>query len=227
MRRPNLKNLALNLVTAVVSVAALAMVGIRAKQQFPATSAAAVERHKVAAWRDFVRGRQRFGPSTAAVTIVEFSDFQCPFCRQATVELRDIRQEFPDQVAIVFRHYPLPSHQFATAAAEAAECAARQGAFEKYQELLFASPDSIGRKSWGEFAEEARVPDAPAFRSCMSDPAIAAVVKEDRAAGERLGVIGTPTFLINDLEVSGYPGKGKLAELVRSALDTNGARSRH
>ena len=71
------------------------------------------------------------------------------------------------------------------------------------------------------FAEEARVSDSVAFRACLSDPTITALVKQDQAAGEKLGVIGTPTFLINDLEISGYPGEGRLTELARSALDMN------
>lgn len=223
----DLSKIALNVATVLVSVAAVVMVGIRVQQRFFPKSAALPAPRTVDNWHTFARGGQRLGPSSAAVTIVEFGDFQCPFCKLAASDLRDIRAQFPGKVAVVFRQFPLPIHPFAAAAARASECAARQGTFEKYAEVLFDSQAAFGRTTWSEFAEEAGVPNAAAFQACLSDPSVGALVLKDAAAGERLGVTATPTFLINSLEVTGYPGKAKIEEFVRSALDGNSVALQH
>lgn len=218
MRR--LKEIALNAAIAAVTIAAVVMVGIRVNQAFFSSKKAdSPAPRRIIEWRDFGNDGHRIGPPASSVTIVEFTDFQCPVCRRASDELRRIRQEFSNDVAVVIRHFPIPGHEFAAAAARAAECAGRQGAFGKYHDLLFASQDLIGKKSWTQFAEEAGLSDVAAFKTCLTDPAIAALVERDQTAGKKLGVTGTPTFLINDLKFPGYPGEGRLAELVRSALD--------
>jgi protein-disulfide isomerase len=154
------------------------------------------------------------------VTIVEFSDFQCGFCKMAAETIADIQTEYPQDVAVVFRQFPLPFHKFATAAAVASECAARQGQFEGFRETLFSGQASIGSKPWESYAVEARVQDQRAFQQCLQDPSAEALFKQDRIAGVRLGVEATPTLLINDTKVTGYPGSARLAKLVRLALDS-------
>lgn len=218
MRR--FKETALNIALIVTTVAAVVMVAIRVNEAFfSAKETDSPPARTIAAWRDFAGTGHRIGPLTPDVTIVTFTDFQCPFCRRAAAELRAIRQEFPNDVAIVVRHFPIPGHESATPAAQASACAARQSRFEAYHDLLFASQDSIGRKPWAQFAEEAGVPDLLAFETCLSDPIIADLVKRDQADGKKLGVSGTPTFLVNDLLFPGYPGEGQLTEQVRLALD--------
>jgi protein-disulfide isomerase len=135
--------------------------------------------------------------------------------------LKEIRRRYPERVAIIFRYFPLPAHQFATAAALAAECAAKQHAFEAYHNALFSSQELIGHRSWAEYARDAGVSDADAFGACLAASDVLGLVQRDRAAGKKLGVGGTPTLLINDLEVLGYPGPDKLMAMVRSALGTS------
>jgi protein-disulfide isomerase len=214
-----IKELVLNLATVLVTVAAVLMVGLRVRESFRPGRTSVPEPHTVADWRELAKGGDRIGPADADVTVVAFTDFQCPFCKRAAEDLREVRQQYSARVAIVLRHYPLPSHKFAKAAALAAVCASKQGSLETFHNILFASQPLIGQKAWTAFAAESGVSDMAAFSECLSDPAVAALIERDRAVAGRHGVNGTPTLLINDLEVPGYPGPGRLSAMVRSALD--------
>lgn len=169
----------------------------------------------VADWRNYAGTGDRMGPGNAAVTIVEFSDFQCPFCRRAAPTLRALRRRYPGDIAVVYRHFP--GHQFSLAAAVAAECAGRAGYFESYHDLLFTQAESIGKKPWSRFAIEAGVRDTTRFSACLQDQEITRAVLRDTVAAATLSVRGTPTFLINDLEVSGYR-EADLVQFVVAAL---------
>jgi predicted DsbA family dithiol-disulfide isomerase/uncharacterized membrane protein len=151
------------------------------------------------------------GPADAPVTIVEFSDFQCPFCQQAYRDLRDVVRRQP-HVRVVFRHFPLDPacnehvarslHPDACLAARAAECAGGQGRFWEYHDLLFENHDRLERDSLFGYARDLQL-DIPAFRTCLDDPATLERVRRDVAAGARAGVTSTPSFFINGRFVEG------------------------
>jgi protein-disulfide isomerase len=122
---------------------------------------------------------------------------------------------FDGEFAIVYRNFPLPTHVFAREAALASECAARQGRFREMHELLFDASDSFGLAGWRSFAERANVSDLASFEDCLRDPASGAAVDRDIDAGERLGVRGTPTILVN-----GYRYRGALTERSLDSLLT-------
>ena len=222
----NLKDLSLNVTLALVATAAVTMISLRVYEKFSAQAEPGLKSHRVQDWRNYAAVGNRIGPPAALVTVVEFSDFQCPFCRQTWEDLREMRTQYPDSLAIVFRNFPLPVHRLAADAALAAVCAARQDAFEPYQNLLFSSQDLIGRRSWKEYAGSAGLSDVGAFEACMKDRAAFALVERDRESGKKLGVVGTPTLLINDLELPGYPGSDELKRMIRSALGTGRMQSR-
>jgi protein-disulfide isomerase/uncharacterized membrane protein len=151
------------------------------------------------------------GPSQASVTIVEFSDFQCPFCVQAWRDLRDLMRSRPD-VSLAFRHFPLDSscnphlahtmHPDACLAACAAECAGQQGRFWEYHDLLFENHENLDRESLFRYARELQL-DIPGFRTCLDDPGTLERVGADVEAGARVGVSSTPTLFINGRTVEG------------------------
>jgi protein-disulfide isomerase/uncharacterized membrane protein len=151
------------------------------------------------------------GPPGASVAIVEFSDFQCPFCAQAFRDIRDLMRGRPD-IALVFRHFPLDTtcnsrvshslHPDACLAACAAECAGQQGHFWDYHDALFENHDHLEREDLFRYARDMRL-EIPAFRTCLDDPAIRARVGEDAQAGGRAGVTSTPTLFINGRAVEG------------------------
>ena len=142
------------------------------------------------------------GPPTAPITIVEFSDFQCPFCARAQAVLKQVLEAYPNEVQLVFRHFPLERHPEAKIAAEAAECAARQGKFWEYHDRLFANPAAISVTHLGVVAEEIGL-DRQALSACLETGASRARVNEDLDHGARAGVTATPTFFVNGRMVEG------------------------
>jgi protein-disulfide isomerase len=136
------------------------------------------------------------GPAEAKLVIVEFSDFQCPFCRRVLPDLYKLLEAYSKDVKLVFRHFPLDAiHPQARLAAEAAECAGTKGRFWEYHDHLFAQSDlSLPRLK--ELAKGLNL-DVAAFEQCLNDEAVKARVAQDVEAGTRAGVTGTPTFFIN------------------------------
>lgn len=143
------------------------------------------------------------GSPEAPVRLVEFSDFQCPFCARMQQTFQELISRHPGQVAIVFRHYPLSIHYSAFPASIAAECAADQGRFDAYAKLLFQKQDSLGLISWEQLAKQAGIPDTSRFRVCRADPRVRARVQADVSAGASVGIHGTPAIIYGDQMIVG------------------------
>jgi protein-disulfide isomerase len=136
------------------------------------------------------------GPREAPITIVEFSDFQCPYCRGVVPTLRQLAARYPDRVRLVFRDFPIPSlHPDALLAHQAARCAGEQGQFWPYHDLLFerANLDATALK---QYASDLKL-DGQKFVECLDSGRSRAAINADMEEGSRLGVSGTPTFFIN------------------------------
>jgi protein-disulfide isomerase len=146
-------------------------------------------------------GPQR-GPSTAKVTIVEFTDFQCPFCGRVIPTLDQLLRDYPTDVRILFRHSPLPFHNRAAPAAEAAVAAEMQGKFWEMHDKLFAEQSDLARPALELHALQLGL-DLKAFRAALDSHAGKARVDDDLALGRQLGVTGTPTFFIDGRPVLG------------------------
>ncbi len=171
-------------------------------------------------WEEYGLEGHRTGPPNAPVTIVNFSDFTCPFCQTQAPVLETVRRRFGGQVAVVFRHQPSQTNDVGRRAAIAAECAARADAFEPYHDLLFRHMDSLETRSWTSMAREAGVADTTAFSTCLGDPTIHDAVDRDVAAASKLGAIVTPTLLINDIKALGYTDLDSLSMFVRAVLES-------
>lgn len=169
-------------------------------------------------WRFLASGGHRIGSASAAVTIVEFSDFQCPFCAQFYHEFESLRTAYGESLALVYRNLPLPQHQYAFVAAVAAECAARQGRFESMYHALFDDQQSFGTRSMVSYARAAGVSDTASFASCLGSDAVARVVERDRDEIQGLGAGGTPTLFVNGETVRGTPSELELRRIIRSHL---------
>lgn len=148
-----------------------------------------------------------FGPADAPITIVEFADFQCPYCVRHFAETHPlILEQYGDQVRFVFKNYPLRSiHPDADAAAQAAECAQEQGMFWEYHDLLFGGTLGLGREAYAAYADQLGL-DANALLACLDEGRYAASVQQDYDLAQQLGVSSTPTFFINGIAMVGaYP----------------------
>ncbi|NOZ58286.1 MAG: thioredoxin domain-containing protein [Euryarchaeota archaeon] len=147
------------------------------------------------------------GPEDAPVVIVEFSDYQCPYCRKFAMETLDrILEEYRGRVRFVYRDFPLESiHAYALKAAEAANCAGEQGRYFEYHDLLFERQEdwsSRGEAAFLEYAQQLGL-DAESFSSCLSSGKYEEEVRKDLQDGMRAGVRGTPAFFINGIPLSG------------------------
>jgi protein-disulfide isomerase len=141
-------------------------------------------------------GAQVMGSPTAKVGLVVYSDFQCPFCGKFALETLPILEEEyvrPGRILIAFRQFPLPRHPLATKAAEAADCAGRQGKFWPYHDRLFANSQSLDQASLHDYARQVRL-DTKQFATCLDGQA-SGTVQADKASGTALRVTGKPAFL--------------------------------
>jgi protein-disulfide isomerase len=209
-------NYALNALTAIVTLGAIGVTSVRMRRETPIAEMPPPT--VVKDWRVYAAGDDRIGPASSRVVVTFFSDFECPFCQVAAIRLHALRQENPGQISIIYRHYPLSIHRHSRPAAVAAICASKQGSFEAYHDQLFSHQDSLGVIGWRQIAKLAHVRDLDAFDRCIVGDQARTVLQADSAAAVRLGVRGTPTMLINNLQVVGNPDPGVLERLVRDGL---------
>jgi protein-disulfide isomerase len=148
------------------------------------------------------KGSPARGPQSAAVSIVEFSDFQCPFCGRVSPTLDQIEDVYGDQVRIVFKHLPLSIHPKAPAAHAASEAAHQQGKFWEMHDAIFANQRELETAKFEEYALEMGL-DLERYRADVASAEVKARVSQDMEEARRLGVSGTPGFFINGLFLSG------------------------
>jgi protein-disulfide isomerase len=163
------------------------------------------------------------GPASAPVEIVEFSDFQCPFCLRAHPTVDEVLKTYGDRVRFVYRHYPLPGHPNARPAAEAAECAAEQGKFWPYHDKLFATQSRLSDADLKQSAAELGM-DASKFNACVDSHKYAAKVDTDLRAGQEAGVDGTPAFFINGRLISGAQPYENFKKVIDEELQSKATR---
>jgi protein-disulfide isomerase len=168
-------------------------------------------------------GRPAKGPANAPVTIIEFSDYECPYCKRAEETIQQVLRTYGDKVRLVYRDYPLPFHANARPASEAAACAEDQGKFWEYHEKLWAAPD-LGEATLKKIAGEVGLEQAK-FDKCLSSKQFAAKVDQDVQDASKVGVNGTPAFFINGRMISGAQPFEKFKEIIDEELAARGTKS--
>lgn len=181
------------------------------KYELPEPPRGPVERKQVAA-----TGPAK-GPESAPVTIVEFSDFQCPFCSRAIGTVDEVTKTYGDKVRLVFRQFPLDFHKQAQKAAEASLCANDQGKFWDMHDKLFANQSALGVDDLKKYAGELKL-DTAKFNTCLDSGEKAATVKADQADGSKVGVNGTPAFFINGIMLSGAQPFSEFQSVIDAEL---------
>jgi protein-disulfide isomerase len=162
------------------------------------------------------------GPANAPVTIVEFSDFQCPYCSRATATLKKLEETYPGKIRLVFRDFPLVQiHPQAAKAAEAAGCADEQGRFWPLHDAMFSHQDKLQVADLKQYAVDLGL-DAAKFNECLDSGRRAAEWKTDQSAGERYGVQSTPAFFINGRLVVGAQPYDQFVQIVEEELARGG-----
>jgi protein-disulfide isomerase len=162
------------------------------------------------------------GNTEAKVSLLEYSDFECPSCGNYYPVLKRLFGEFGDRVKFIYRHFPLPQHKHADPAARAAEAAGRQGRFWEMHDRIFE-----GRETWSKQAdaEETFVGyagqlglDPERFRADLKSADVRKAVEEDRRSGERAGLQGTPTFFLNGWPIETPRGYDEFREVLQEAV---------
>lgn len=191
----------------------------------------AAEREK--ALDEAVAGMPVRGPEDAPVTLVEFSDFQCPYCARAATLVEQLRERYPEKLNVVYMHFPLPMHEWAEPAAIASQCAARQdeAAFWALHDLYFEKQDQMTADNVIAESSQA-LQDAGInlgeWRTCAADPSsdaykeVQASVQNSLQAGQQLGVSGTPTFFVNGQQVQGARSVEDFASAIEKAASESG-----
>ncbi len=157
------------------------------------------------------------GGKDAPVTIVEFSDFQCPYCRSAEPILKQIRAKYGDKIKLVYMDFPLGMHPHAMDAAVAGRCAADQNKFWELHDAMFSDQTKLDEAGLKASAAKAGL-DTKTFNACFDAKSGAAGVKADQAEGERLGVSGTPTFFVNGREMVGMESEKGFSDVIDDEL---------
>jgi len=162
-------------------------------------------------------GAATFGPATATVQVVEFSDFQCPYCSRAAEAVHKVKEKYGDKIRFTFRQFPLPMHSNAHAAAEAALAANAQGKFWEFHDLLFKNQQQLDAAALAQHAKQAGL-NVPAFKKSLDDHQFAAGVDADMKLGEQVQVSGTPTMFINGTRVADPTNFEAISQQIETAL---------
>ncbi len=159
------------------------------------------------------------GPDSAPITIVEFSDYQCPYCSKAEATVKDLLEleKYKGKLRLFYRDYPLPSHNLAPKAAEAAHCAGDQGKYWEFHDRLFAATPKLEITDLKAYARDLKL-DEGRFGKCLDSGEKAKVVAEDFKAGNDAGVRGTPAFFINGRLISGAQKLEAFTALIDAEL---------
>jgi protein-disulfide isomerase len=208
-------------VTIVLIMCALLTTGLVLRREFMVPSVGPAREQKPAYIEDWRNDRLKgvlVGPESAPVQLIEFADFECPYCGDFHKKLNAVQAGHPNQIGVTFVHFPIPGHRFAISAARVAECATDQGRFEAMYDQLFDGQEQFGLKPWVEYATAAGVPDIAAFETCINKTNRMPRVEEGKALGAKLDVQGTPTIIINGWRLGHPPTAEELDLMVRRVL---------
>ncbi len=160
-----------------------------------------------------------FGNKNASVTVVEFSDFQCPFCSRAAETVNQLKKKYGNKVKVGFKHFPLPMHPDAKPSAEASMCVNEQSSdkFWKFHDLVFKNQDKLDKASLEKYAKEIGA-DMKKFNDCVQSKKFADSVQKDLNYGEKIGVKSTPTFFVNGQLISGAVPIETFSEIIEEEL---------
>lgn len=156
------------------------------------------------------------GNPNSEVVLIEFSDFQCPFCKRAIPIIDEILNEYEEDVIFYYRNFPLTIHENSFIAAEAAECANEQDKFWEYHDILFENQNNLGKENLKIYAQELGL-DQNQFNNCLNAGKFKQDIERDIRDGQAMGIEGTPTFFINGRKIVGANEK-LIKDIIKEEL---------
>ena len=157
------------------------------------------------------------GSKNSPVTLIEYSDYECPYCARAEATIKDVLDEYGSKIYFVYKDFPLPFHNNAQKAAEASRCALEQGKYWEYHDALFKNQQSLDTNSLKTYAKSLGLDEAK-FSECLDSNKYTEKVKQDIEEGQSKGVTGTPTFFVNGKILVGAQPFDAFKEIIDKEL---------
>lgn len=212
--------------SACLTLAALVIAGTLVHRELrsstPVGTSATLSVEREDRWSEILDAARLAEPDAREMVIVQFGDFECPFCRRLHFATSKLRTSSSVGLREGIVHFPLRSHRNAFDAARAAECARGQDRFHDFSNTLFQHQDSIGVTAWEDLAARSGVPSVDLFSACLRDGLTRSTVERGRSLGVALGVDATPTVFINGFRLSRPPNEAELdriAKLISAGRD--------
>jgi len=210
---------AANAITITLVACALIVTGF-VVHRWTSSPSASPEFRTVADASELAEAGFKVGPDSSPVTITVFTDYQCPYCKQFSKTVQQLRDRYPERVAVSYRHVPLPGHEWAKDAAVASVCASKQGQFADYHRLLFENAKSLSDATLDRLASEGGVGDVAQFRDCRSGSDAASVVERDLKKAQSIGIKAVPSVLVGNRLYSGGLSLDALDDYVQQELSS-------
>ena len=156
------------------------------------------------------------GSQDAKIKIVEFFDYECPFCRRIQPTLNEVRRRYPNDVAIIYRHFPLPYHSAAYPSAIASECANEQGKFEAYHVALFEHHGFSKSLNWTKLAMAVGIDDLMRFQECVNLETYSGKITHDMQLAESVQISGVPTLIVEGNVFEGIIAVNELDKIIQN-----------
>lgn len=210
-----------NTVSVLLTIGVLAIAAALVRREFVRSDShpSREELAYIDGWERILPNATVIGEADAPIKLIEFSDLECPYCREFHDVVRTVRSEFGEQLAHVFVHYPIPQHRFALPAAEAADCAAKQSKFEDFVDAVYRHQDSLGIRTWLAYAKDAQISDTLAFDRCMADTTVSPRVLQGRGIGAELRITATPTVIINGWRFTMTPNAAESRSVIKDIIE--------
>ena len=158
------------------------------------------------------------GSKDAPITIIEFSDFQCPYCGKVEPTIKQVLEAYEGKIKLIYRDFPLGFHEFAQKASEASECADEQGKYWEYHDKLFENQNDLTVEDLKKYATDLKL-DTTKFNDCLDSEKYKSEVQKDFEDGQKYGVSGTPAFFINGISLVGAQPFSAFQQIIEQELN--------
>ncbi len=211
-------------ISTVLVICALTVTALLVKREIPLFKSifnfapSPIRQLDTTTWQRVSENDLILGPYVAEVKIIEFYDYECPFCRRLQSTIDEIRQMYPTDVAVIYRHFPLPSHTTAYPAAIAVECANLQGKFEIYHKALFSLQGVSSNLDWIGLAQAIGVTDLDSFRECVEEEIPSEKINTDTRLARSLEIDAIPTLIVDGKLFQGVLSTSELDKIIQQVL---------
>ncbi|MFA3782620.1 DsbA family protein [Melioribacteraceae bacterium 4301-Me] len=206
-----------NIFTGILVICALIVTFLLLKKEF-FTNERTTNVSNIANWQKLITYDKKIGTSSSKVYLIEFFDYECPYCNTLEATLDTIRLKYNNKIKIIRYHFPLSIHPLAYRAAVASECASMQGYFDKYHKELMRNQYKLNSINFTELAKQIGIKDIGKFQKCIDYEETADVIAKDVSIAKEYKITGTPTLIINNKMISGVADSKVIEKIIEEFL---------